>query len=824
MLRLARVVSCGCMLAVVAACYLHVARLHAAGPQAPRARAASILTSSVAVSTASPDPRALLDQYCVTCHNERLATAGLLLDESDVEHVGAGADTWEKVVRKLRSGEMPPPGRRRPDKPTLDAFVTWLETELDREAAAHPNPGRPADHRLNQFEYGNAIRDLLALEIDAASLLPADESDHGFDNIAEVLSMSPTLLERYMFAARKISRLAVGDPATGPAIETFNVSRGLRQDDRMSEDLPFATRGGMLVRHYFPLDGEYVVKIRLGRNFTNSQIRAIRTREEIDVLLDGARITRFSIGGECVESDDPDPRCSGTGIYRTSPYQLTADDALQVRFSATAGMHSLGVAFVKKSALTEGPAPTLLPPRHTSSTYTAPRMDVDWVRLEGPYNPTGPGDTPSRRRIFVCQPTGPSNADACAAQIMATLARRAYRRPATDSDIETLLRFYQIGRQEGTFEQGVQEALARLLVSPHFLFRVERDPASVQADAVYQISDLELASRLSFFLWSSIPDDELLDVAARGTLRDPGILDAQVRRMLADRRATALVTNFGGQWLHIRNLKAVDPDARAFPEFDDNLRDAFQRETELFLESQMREDYPLEELLTATYTFLNERLARFYGIRNVYGTHFRRVGLSGSRRAGLLGHGSVLTVTSYATRTSPVVRGKYLLDNILGAPPPPPPPNVPDLPAHGDDGEPASIRERMEQHRANPVCASCHTRMDPLGFALENFNAIGKWRTTDGTSAIDASGVLPDGTTFAGPDEFRRALLMHRDEFVRTFTEKLLTYALGRAVQYYDMPAVRTITRDAGPDNYRWSSLILGIVKSQPFQMRKASL
>ena len=823
MFRLARVVPCGCMIAVVAACYLHVARLDAAGPQAPRAQATSVETPSTAVSTASPDPRALLDQYCVTCHNERLATAGLLLDESDVEHVGAGADTWEKVVRKLRSGAMPPPGRRRPDQPTLDAFVTWLETELDREAAAYPNPGRPADHRLNQFEYGNAVRDLLALEIDAASLLPVDESDHGFDNIAAVLSMSPTLLERYMFAARKISRLAIGDPAMGPVIETFNISRGLRQDERMSEDLPFATRGGTLIRHYFPLDGEYVVKIRLGRNFTNSQIRAIRTREQIDVLLDGARITRFNIGGECVESEDP--KCGGTGIYRTSPYQLTADDALEVRFSATAGMHSLGVAFVKKSALTEGPAPTLLPPRHTSSTYTAPRMDIDYVRLEGPYNATGPGDTASRRRIFVCQPTGTTESaeEPCAKRIMETLARRAYRRPVTESDVETLLRFYRIGRREGTFEQGIQEALARLLVSPHFLFRIERDPANIQADAVYRISDLELASRLSFFLWSSIPDDELLEVAARGALSDPDILDVQVRRMLADRRATALVTNFGGQWLHIRNLKAVDPDARAFPEFDDNLRDAFQRETELFLESQMREDRPLEELLTANYTFVNERLARFYGIRNVYGTHFRRALLNDPRRAGLLGHGSILTVTSYATRTSPVVRGKYLLDNILGAPPPPPPPNVPPLVETGEGGQPlASMRERMEQHRANPVCASCHTRMDPLGFALENFNAIGKWRTMDGTSPIDASGVLPDGTTFAGPTEFRQALLLRRDEFVRTFTEKLLTYALGRAVQYYDMPAVRTIMRDAAPDDYRWSSLILGIVKSGPFQMRKA--
>ena len=777
----------------------------------------SVASASVG-SAQTPDPRALLDQYCVTCHNQRLKTAGLLLDRSDVEHVGTGAETWEKVVRKLRSGDMPPPGRRRPDKPTLDAFATWLETELDREAAAYPNPGRPADHRLNQFEYGNAVRDLLALEIDPRSLLPADESDHGFDNIAEVLSMSPTLLGRYMVAARKISRLAIGDPTMGPAIETFNVSRGLRQDERMSEDLPYGTRGGTSIRHYFPLDGDYVVKIRLGRNFTNSQIRAISTREEIDVLLDGARVTRFSIGGECVEAEDP--KCTGTGIYRTSRYQLTADDALEVRFPATAGIHSLGVAFVDKSVLTEGPGPTLLPPRHTSSTYTAPRMDVDYVRLEGPYDPTGPGDTPSRRRIFVCQPTGPNDEEPCATEILTTLARRAYRRPATDSDVETLLRFYRIGRSEGTFERGIQEALTRLLVSPHFLFRIERDPTS-EADAIYRISDLELASRLSFFLWSSIPDDQLLDVAVRGELGDPATLEAQVRRMLADPRASAIATNFGGQWLRIRNLKAVDPDARAFPEFDDNLRDAFQRETELFLESQMRDDRPLEELLTANYTFVNERLARFYGVRNVYGAHFRRVRLRDPRRAGLLGHGSILTVTSYATRTSPVVRGKYLLDNILGAPPPPPPPNVPPLEESAEAGHAlASIRERMEAHRQNAVCATCHVRMDPLGFALENFNAIGQWRTTDGSSEIDASGVLPDGTTFSGPDEFRQVLLTRREEFVRTFTEKLLMYAAGRATQYYDMPAIRTIMRDAAPDDYRWSSLILGIVNSRPFQMR----
>ena len=778
MFKLSRVIPCGCTIVLAAACCLQVARLHAAAPPAPRAKATHVQAPPTAVSAASPDPRALLDQYCVTCHNDRLKTAGLLLDKSDVGHVGAGAETWEKVVRKLRSGAMPPPGRRRPDQPTLEAFVTWLETELDREAAAQPNPGRPADHRLNRFEYGNAIRDLLALEIDPRFLLPADESDHGFDNIAEVLSMSPTLLGRYMVAARKISRLAIGDPTMGPAIETFNISRGLRQDERMSEDLPYGTRGGTVIRHYFPLDGEYVVKIRLGRSFTNSRIRAISTREEIDVLLDGAPVTRFRIGGECVGSQDPD--CVGTSGYGTSEYQQSADEALEVRFPAKAGMHSLGVAFVRKSVLTEGPAPTLLPPRHTSSTYEAPRMDVDFVRLEGPYDPTGPGDTPSRRRIFICHPVEAGDEEPCAREILAALAGRAYRRPATDSDVETLLRFYQAGRSEGNFERGIQEAVTRLLVSPQFLFRIERDPANIQAEAIYRISDLELASRLSFFLWSSIPDDELLDVAARGRLRDPGVLEEQVRRMLTDPRTTALPRSFGGQWLFIRNLRVVDPDANAYPEFDDNLREAFQRETELFLESQLREDRPLEELLTANYTFANERLARFYGIRNVYGAHFRRVPLSDPNRAGLLGHGSILTVTSYATRTSPVVRGKYLLDNILGAPPPPPPPNVPPLEESAEAGQPlASMRERMEVHRQNAVCAACHRRMDPLGFALENFDAIGQWRTMDGTSAIDASGMLPDGTTFADPDEFRQALLMHREEFIRTFTEKLLTYALG---------------------------------------------
>ena len=817
-----RVVPLGCIVVLAAAFSLTTAPLRAAEAAPAPAQAPAVQAASTVSASAAADARAFLDRHCVACHNDRLRTANLLLDAADVAHIGAGAETWEKVVGKLRSGAMPPAGRRRPEPVALDSFVTWLETELDSYAAAHPNPGRVADHRLNRFEYGNAIRDLLALEIDTDELLPADESDQGFDNIAEVLSMSPTLLGRYMFAARRISQLAVGDSTIGPAVETFNLSRGLRQDERMNEGLPYGTRGGTLIRHYFPLDGEYLVKIRLGRNFTNSRIRAIRTREEIDVLLDGALVTRFTIGGECNDADSDSPLCTGSGIYRTSPYHLTADDTLEVRFSASAGMHDLGVAFVRKSVLTEGMAPTLLPPRHTSSTYEAPRMDVDTVRLEGPFDPTGPGDTPSRRRIFVCRPAGGADAEPCAREILGTLARRAYRRPVTDADVETLLQFYRSGYREGGFERGIQEGLARLLVSPQFLFRIERDPARLAAGGVYEISDLELASRLSFFLWSSIPDDELLAIAADGKLRDPGVLGAQVRRMLADPRAAALARNFGGQWLYIRNLQAVDPDASAYPDFDDNLREAFQRETELFIESQMRDDRPLTELLTADYSYLNERLARFYGVRNVYGAHFRRVPLRDPNRAGLLGHGSVLTVTSYATRTSPVVRGKYLLDNILGAPPPPPPPNVPALEdAAGDGHEPASIRELMATHRRNPACATCHLRMDPLGFALENFDGIGRWRDLDGSTPIDASGVLPDGTAFDGPVEFREALLDRSGEFVRTFAVKLMTYALGRPVQHYDIPAVRAILRDAAADDHRWSSLVLGIVESPPFQMRR---
>ena len=667
------------------------------------------------------------------------------------------------------------------------------------------------------------MRDLLDLEIDAAALLPPDESDHGFDNIAEVLSMSPTLLGRYLFAARRISQLAVGDPSTGPAVETFRVSRGLRQDERMSGDLPRGTRGGLAARHYFPLDGEYVVKVRLGRNFTNSQIRAIATHEEIDVLLDGVRITRFAIGGRCADAAD-DPACTGSGIYRTSRYQLTADEALEVRFRAPAGMRTLGVAFVKKSVLTEGPPPTLLPPRHTSSTYEAPRMDVDYVRLEGPFDPTGPGGHREPAAHFRLPAGGDhrrggsgvraSDPDRARPEGLSPPRHRCRRRDAAG-----VLPCRPERRGLRARHPGGAGPAAGVAAVP-----VPRRARSRERPGRRHLPHQRPRAGVAAVVLSleQHSDDELLEVAARGALREPGMIEAQVSRMLADPRASALAQSFGGQWLFVRNLAAVDPDASAYPEFDDNLREAFRRETELFLDHQIRGDRPLAELLTADHTFLNERLARFYGVRNVYGAHFRRVPLRDPRRAGLLGHASILTVTSYATRTSPVVRGKYLLDNILGAPPPPPPPDVPALEETAASGRGASVREQMEQHRRSPACASCHQRMDPLGFALENFDGIGQWRDTDGGTPIDASGVLPDGATFAGPAEFRKALLERRGEFVRTVAEKLLTYGLGRPVGVHEMPAVRRIMRGAASADYRWSSLILGIVKSQPFQMRMA--
>jgi hypothetical protein len=752
----------------------------------------------------------MFDRYCVTCHNQRLRTANLALDSLNVERVADAAADWEKVVRKLRSRTMPPAGRPRPDAATYAAVVSALETSLDRAAAASPNPGRPVVHRLNRAEYANVIRDLLALDVDADALLPADDAAFGFDNNADVLTVSPLLLERYLSAARKISRLAMGDSTMRPSVESYDVSRYEVQDDRASEELPFGTRGGIAVHHNFPLDAEYVVSVRTQRR----RGRAAQS-DQLEVRLDREHVKTFMIGGDSNAPRSPEDADQAD--------RAAAASKLEVRIPVKAGRHLVGVAFVQRTTAAEGTAPAQLPVGNISfAGKRGAELGIERVDIAGPYDARPPDDSPSRKAILVCRPNGADDS-ACARQILARLARRAYRRPATDQDLKRLLAFFAVDRDRHGFDAGIRAALERILVDPQFLFRIERDPAAAPEGTAYRVSDLELASRLSFFLWSSMPDDELLTLAERGRLRQPAVLEQQVKRMLGDARAQALVSNFAMQWLYLRNIQAVAPDVNAFPGFDENLRRAFQRETELFLQSQLREDRSVLELLDANYTFVNERLARHYGLPNIYGSHFRRVTYPDGRRGGLLGHGSVLTVTSYATRTSPVVRGKWLLENVLGAPPPPPPPDVPNLPDRADDGRPASVRERMEQHRANPACASCHAQMDPLGFALENFDAIGRWRTTgEGDGPIDAAGALPDGAKFDGPEELRKLLLTRRDDFVTTVIEKLLTYALGRGVEYYDRPAIRQIARDARAREYRWSSLILEIARSTPFQMRRS--
>ena len=771
--------------------------------------------------------RAVLDRYCLTCHNDRLRTAGLTLDAMDVEQVGEHAETWEKVVRKLRARAMPPAGRPRPDKATYAAVAEVLETALDRTAAANPNPGRTTTHRLNRTEYANAVRDLLGLEVDARALLPPDDADLGFDNMADILSVSPALLERYLSAARKIGRLALGDPSGGPATATYAVPKLRFQDHRMSEDLPFGSRGGIAIRHHFPLDADYDIRIRLQRQLYG-YIRGLHRPQRLEVRLDGRRVALFSIGG--AHGTPPPQTFTGTvlGDREWEEYTLHGDHALDFRIPVPAGPRVLGVAFLQGRSERDGvlqpraTAKTLAIAERWSSPSEAPEAAVEQVVISGPFDATGPGDTPTRRRILRCQPAHAADEEPCAREILSALARRAFRRPLTPSDVDALLAFYAAGRRDGTFETGIQRGLESILIDPEFLFRIERDPVAAAAGNAHPISDLELASRLSFFLWSSIPDDELLDAAAGGRLRDAAVLERQVRRMLADPRAGALVDGFAMQWLGLRRLQSVVPAPDLFPEFDDNLREAFGQETRLFVGSQLREDRSVLDLVRADYTFANERLARHYGIPNVYGSRFRKVTFDGGVRGGLLGHGSILTATSYPTRTSPVLRGNWVLEHILGAPPPPPPPDVPALPDRGEGGRLASVRERLEQHRENPVCASCHARMDPLGFALEHFDAIGKWRAAGAAGAsIDATGVFPDGTEFDGLAGLKTVLLNEHEQFVQTVAEKLTTYALGRGVQHYDMPAVRRIIREAAPDDYTWSSLVLGIVRSTPFQMRR---
>ena len=750
----------------------------------------------------------LLTRYCVTCHNESLQARGtvpIALATSDLHDVPGTAEVWEAVIRKLRTGSMPPVGRPRPDATVTAEFAGWLERELDREAALHPNPGRTEPlHRLNRTEYQNAVRDLLALDIDAAAFVPADDQSYGFDNIAGVLKVSPTLLERYMTAAREISRLAVGASPIAPADETFRVVSDLSQY-QYRDGLPFGTRGGLSVPYNFPRDGDYDIHVKLLDLFAGAPIRE---PHQIEVTIDGKHVVNFNLAPPNAEADQG-------SVYNLGP------DELRTRVSVRAGPAVVTAAFIKKTdALAESIRQPFARP-HGEGDYLMYQPHLGTITISGPHNVSGSGDTPSRRRIFTCRPSSVAEERPCARTIISTLAERAYRRPVDEADVTELFTFYQQARDSGSFELGIERAILALLVSPDFLFRVVSDPPDATPGNPYRLNDIELASRISFFLWSSIPDETLLDAAVQGQLKDPDAVEYQVRRMLADRRSEALAKNFAGQWLRLRNISGTLPSDVIFPNFGESLRQDFVRETELFFDHIMRENGGVADLLTADFTFLNERLAKHYGISDVYGDDFRRVTLPGNNRRGLLGQGSILTVTSYPDRTSPVGRGKWILENVLGTPPPPPPPNVPELEPTEDTGKVLAMRERMEQHRANPVCASCHRVMDPLGLALENFDAIGRWRPhMPGGGTIDASGAMPDGTTFDGPADLLALLAQEPTQFATVVTEKLLTYGLGRGMEYYDAPAVRQIIRTAAGDDYSLASLIVGIVQSTPFQMR----
>lgn len=749
-----------------------------------------VLLVAASLWAQTPAEEQLVQRYCLGCHNAKLKTAGLSLESLSIEtHPGE----WEKVVRRLRARQMPPAPLPRPDEASYQSLVRSLESTLDRSAAAKPNPGRTDTfRRLNRNEYRNAIRDLLALDVDVSSMLPADESSRGFDNMT-VGDLSPTLLESYLNAARKISRLAIGIAPKSAGGDTITLRPDLTQEEHF-DSLPIGTRGGTTLNHTFPVDAAYDFQIRLARD-RNEHVEGLRGSHEVEVLVDNERVKLFTV------------KPPATGDHQS------VDQHLSFRLPLKAGPHQIAVTFPKQPSLlleTERqPYPAHFNmdrhPRITPALYS--------LSINGPYQTQGPGDSPSRRRIFTCK----SQDEACAKSILSTLSRRAYRRPVTDRDIAAPLRFFREARSTDSFDSSIEMALRAVLVSPEFLFRVEQDPEGVAAHTAYRISDLQLATRLSFFLWSSIPDDELLTAAANDTLHTPSVLDREVKRMLADPRSRSLIDNFAAQWLHLRNLDSVTPDMRGFPDFDDNLRQAFRRETELFFDSVLREDRSILTLLKADYTFLNERLAKHYGIPNIYGGHYRRVTLGQDRlRGGLLRQGSILTVTSYATRTSPVIRGKWILDNILGIPPPPPPPNVPALKENGGIGKALTLRERLAEHRKNPACFGCHQLMDPIGFSMENYDAVGRWRQSD-----DIAGGLPDGSKFDGIAGLEASLLQRPDLFATTFTEKLLSYSLGRGIESHDAASVRKIVRNAGASDYRISSFILGIVASEPFQQRR---
>jgi len=787
----------------------------ARAPQAPTAAAASAAPAAT---------RELLDAYCIGCHNRRLKTAGLQIDALNLQQVAANRPEWEKIVTKLRTGEMPPPGRPRPAATAYAAAAAALESELDAADAASPSPGRVAVHRLNRTEYANAVRDLVGVEIDGRALLSSDEADQeGFDNVASVLSVSPALLENYLAAARTVSRLAIGDPSLHPVVDTFKISKALVQDDRLGDDLPFGSQGGALVRYHFPLDADYTIKVLLRRQ-EYDYIIGMGEPHQLDIRLDGVRLKRFKVGGEGKGMTTPENFAGNTqGDPEWEEYMHTADAHLELRVPVKAGSHEVGVSFVRRFWEPEGvlqPAQTGF--GRTTNEYYHGNPAVELVMVGGPYGSASPGESASRRRIFSCRPKEAASEEPCAKKILSTLAARAYRRPVTDADVEILLGFYRDGRKSADFEAGIRRGLERILAAPSFLFRVEREPADLAPGTPYRLSDLDLASRLSFFLWSSIPDDELREAAVRGRLADRAGLEREVQRMLRDPRSRALVDNFAARWLELNKLPGVVPDTELYPEFDENLREAMDQETRLFIASTLQANRSVVDLLTADYSFLNERLAKHYGVANVYGSHFRRVPFTDGRRGGLLGQSSVLTVTSYPNRTSVTMRGRWLLANLLGAPPPPPPPDIPALKDAGADGQPRSLRERMELHRKNPACASCHQRMDPLGFALENFDAVGKWRSASDGAPVDPSAAFPDGTRFEGIAGLRTLMAAHQDDFVRTLGGKLLAFAVGRGLDYHDQPAIRRIAREAAP-SYSWSALITAIVRSTPFAMATAS-
>ena len=765
----------------------------------PTARGAAVVCAAIVnVTVALGDEvlservRPFVKQYCATCHNAKSRVADIDLEGLSSEPLTAQRDVWEKVVRKVRTGEMPPPKMPRAPKDASDSLVEWLVAELDRAAAVHPDPGRVAVHRLNRAEYNCAVRDLLGVDYRPADSFPADDSGYGFDNVASVLSLPPVLMEKYMNAAARVSRMALGRVKIEPVLERRNVPRNVPQNSRLSDVAPVSSRGGFEFEHSFPADAEYLLRVRL-RGVPDRQLV-----EPLDIQIDRKLIQRVDVQFGTAEEDEDQRR-------------------VEIQTPVRAGRHDVMVTFLRDDSKNENPRLDYTP---EGKGRRAP-LAVDWVEIGGPFHPKLPSSPESRKQILTCQPGPGKTEEACAGEILNRLARRAWRRPINQAERATLLRFYRMGRQDsGEFEGGLELAIKAILVSPSFLFRFERDASGAKPGDVVAVSDLDLASRLSFFLWSSIPDETLLSLAERRQLKTPAVYEAQIRRMLQDPRSRALTENFAGQWLQLRNLAIMKPDPERFGVFDDDLREAMLREAELFVSSIIREDRSILDLLDARYAYLNDRLAAYYGIPGVEGRQFRRVELKDSPRGGLLTMASILTVTSYPTRTSPVIRGKWILENLLGAPPPPPPPDVPPLQEAGL-GKTVSMRQQLEAHRANASCAACHSKMDPLGFALENYDAIGRWRSKDGGFDVDSAGKLPSGVAFHDATELKRELKANPNEFVICFTEKLLTYALGRGLEAVDMPVVRAIVRDAAQSDYRFSAIVNGIANSVPFRMRK---